>query len=261
MSPYLKHVVMRSLEKASDLSPRPTTRYESVRQNPVVEFLESTQERSLQDLSAWNSPIESDISHVGRIIERSRQTDANLPRESGRELIKQRQQNQSGLFGEKIDESEITRKTQADPVRARHEVSHERAAELVSHVPQPNTVLSDRRETSASPIAQRSEALAGIRNREVQTATVKSQPPSAGLQEVSSDSLRPTLKEDSFQPVRGEMIASRTETRAPVVQIRIGRIEVRAVEQPVPVPSKTLVEPPRSTMPLDQYLRRRSPEA
>jgi hypothetical protein len=246
MSHYLKHLVMRNLEKASDLSPRPTPRYESVRQNPVVEFLESRQERSLQDLSSWNSPIESDISHVGHIIERSRQADANLPREPGRELIKQRQQNQSGLFGEKSDESEITRKTQTDPARAPHEVSHERAAELVSSVPRPNTVLSDRCEASASPIAQRSEALAGIRNREVQTAT---------------DSLRPTLKEDLFQPVRGEMMAPRTETRVPVVQIRIGRIEVRAVEPSVPVPSKRLVEPPRSTTPLDQYLRRRSPEA
>jgi hypothetical protein len=49
--------------------------------------------------------------------------------------------------------------------------------------------------------------------------------------------------------------------RPQVVQIRIGRIEVRAVEQPVSVPSKKVVEPPRSSVPLDQYLRRRSREA
>ena len=77
-------------------------------------------------------------------------------------------------------------------------------------------------------------------------------------QEVLSDSLRPTLNEVSFRSVHGDMIAPPTEARALVVQIRIGRIEVRAVEPPVPAPNKKLVEPLRSSVSLDQYLRRRS---
>jgi hypothetical protein len=100
-----------------------------------------------------------------------------------------------------------------------------------------------------------------MRNRAVQPATVERNPPSVRSQDVLSDSLRPTLNEVSLQPVRGEMIAPPTEAGPPVVQIRIGRIEVRAVEPPVSAPNKKLVETPRSSVSLDQYLKRRSQEA
>lgn len=261
MSRYLKNLVMRSLGELSGLSPRPVARHEFVRQNAVAEFMESTQERSFRDLSSWTSPIETDTSPAEGDIERSRQTDARLPSESGRESIKKRRQNQPGISDEKSDKGEITRKTQVDPVRSTHDVSQEEAAKRVSSVPRPDTVVSDRRESSTTPRAPRSEVLPVMRSREVQPATQKSHPPSVRHQDVLNDSLRPTLHEVSFQPVHGDMIAPPTEARAPVVQIRIGRIEVRAVEPPVPAPNKKLVEPPRSSVSLDQYLRRRSQEA
>lgn len=259
MSHYLKNLVMRSLEESSGLNPRPATRYESVRQNPVAEFPESTQERSFPDLLPWTAPIETAVSRVENIIERRGQTGESLPSEPGRESIRKRRQNQSGLLVEKSDEGEITKRTSADLARPLHEVSQEGAAELVSSVPRPNTALSDHA-AGAAPRAQRSETLPGMRSRAVQQATVKSHPPSAGFQEVSSDLLQPTLNKVSFQPARGETITAPTEARAPVVQIRIGRIEVRAVAPPVSAPNKKSVEPPGSSVSLDQYLKRRSQE-
>ena len=260
MSHYLKNLVMRSLGESSGLNPRQATRYESVRQNSVAEFPESTQERSFQDLSSWTAPIETDVSHFESIIERRGQTGESLSSELERESIRKRRQNQSGLFGEKSNEGEIIKRTPADPARPPHEVSQKGTAELVSSVPQPNNAMSDH-EASATPRAQRSEALPGMRSRAVQPATVKSHPPSVRPQDVFGDSFRSTLKEFSFQPARGEMITLPTEGRGPVVQIRIGRIEVRAVAPPVSAPNKKLVEPPRSSVSLDQYLKRRSQEA
>lgn len=257
MSRYLQNLVMRNLEGARGLSPRPATRYESVRKNGPVEITESSQAWSFQDLSSWTAPMETDISHVESTIERGRQTDASLPSESERELIRQRRQDQSGIFGEQSDEGETTENMQPDPT---HEVSGERAAKLVSSVLRPNTAVPDRRGGSATPITQRLESLLGMSNRAVHPDNGKSSP-SLRLQDVLNDSLRPTLNEVSFQPVRGDMIAPSTETRAPVVQIRIGRIEVRAAEPPVPIPNKKPVESPRSSVSLDQYLRRRSQEA
>lgn len=266
MSRYLQNLVMRSFGEAGGLNPRQATRYESVRRRAVVEFPESTPERSFQDFPSRTSPIEAENPHVESIIERGRQTDASLPSEPrrdefGRELIRRTRQNQSGLFGEETDGDEIAKKALGDPYRPLHEVSEEGAAKLMSPVPRQNTAVSDHREASAAPIAQRSESLAALRGGTIQPATVERHPPSARPQDVSSDSIRTTLREVSFQPVRGEMIAPTREARAPIVQIRIGRIEVRAVEPPVPAPSKKLVEPPRSSVSLDQYLRHRSPEA
>jgi hypothetical protein len=69
------------------------------------------------------------------------------------------------------------------------------------------------------------------------------------------------MGEVSFRRVHREVMAPPVGGRPPVVQIRIGRIEVRAVEQPVQAPRKKVVEPQRSSLPLDQYLRRHSREA
>lgn len=263
MSHYLKNLVRRSLGESGGLNPRPATRYESVRERAAVEFPESAQKPSFQDFLSRISPIETEAVHVESIIERGRQTDASLPSEPRRdeygcELIRRTRQNQSGLFGEETDGEEIAKKTLGDPSRPLHEVSEEGAAKLVSHVPRPNTAVSDHHEASAAPIA---ESLPALHGGAIQPAAVESHPPSARLQDVPSDLIRPTLREVSFQPVRGEIIAPPHEARAPIVQIRIGRIEVRAVEPPVPAPSKKLVEPSRSSVSLDQYLSRRSPEA
>ena len=252
MSRYLQHLVMRNLGEAPGLRPRPATRYESVRQGDLAGFPESMEERSFKDFMSCTSPIETDISHIENIIDRGRQTD-------GLEWLRKRPQSQSGLFGEKIVEAEITMKTPSDPARPPHEVSQDGGVKLALSVLGPNTTLSDDPEASASPMAQPSKALSGMRGRAVQPAAVKSRPSSEGRQGVFSDSLRPTLKGGSFHPVRGEMIMPPTEARAPVVQIRIGRIEVRAVEPSAP--SKKLSESPRSSLSLGQYLRRRSPEA
>jgi len=245
MNRYLRNLVMRSLGEASGLSPRPATRYEPARRSAVAEFPESMQEPPFQGHTSWTSPVETDISHES-IIERGRQTEASLPSEWRPELIRQRRQNQSRLLN-------LTRPS--------HEVSREGAAKLASPVHGPNPAVSDRREASAIPIAQRSESHPRARDRAVQPTAAKSHPPSATPHDVFGDSLRPTLKEVSFQPVHGDVLVPPSEDRPPGVRIRIGRIEVRAVEPPIPAPSKKLVESPRSSVSLDQYLRRRSPEA
>ncbi|HJT94872.1 MAG TPA: hypothetical protein VJ777_23545, partial [Mycobacterium sp.] len=77
-------------------------------------------------------------------------------------------------------------------------------------------------------------------------------------QEVLNHSLRPTMKEGSIQHIQSRATGQPNGARPPIVQIRIGRIEVRAVAPPAQVLSKKNVEPLRSSMPLDQYLGRRS---
>jgi hypothetical protein len=77
-------------------------------------------------------------------------------------------------------------------------------------------------------------------------------------QEIVSHSLRPTMKEGSIQHVQNRATEQPNGARPPIVQIHIGRIEVRAVAPPAPALSKKNVEPLRSSMPLDQYLGRRS---
>jgi hypothetical protein len=206
--------------------------------------MEAAQERSFQDLPSRASPIETDISRVESTVERDSRTDASLPNESGRELIGQRRQDQSAIVDEKNEEREGTRKRQADFPRPSREIAQENAAEY-SSVSRRNTLGS---ETNASHATKRSESLA------VHPGTEKSSP-SVRPREVLNDFLRPALNEGSFQPVRRV-----PESRAPVVQIRIGRIEVRAVEPPVPASNKKPIESPRSSVSLDQYLRRRSQE-
>lgn len=80
-------------------------------------------------------------------------------------------------------------------------------------------------------------------------------------QPLRADSSRPTLGELSAQTFRRTDPVSPVGERPPVVHIRIGRIEVRAVEQAVPASRKRVVESPRSSLPLDQYLRRGSRNA
>ena len=278
---------MRSLGAASSLSPRPVTRYETVQPSAATELTESVQEqagvnassgydRLFQDPSSSTSLPETNGPRIEGVIERGRQTGARFPSEPEHELIRQKRQNRPGINGDKSGEGEVAKEAQVGTARpsidstqvsgrsnsvrpARNEISAEGASELVFSAPRPNAVVSDRREARAVSLTQRPESLPGMGDSVGQPAMEKSHPASVRPQDVLSDSFRPTLNEVSFQRVRGEGAAPPIGVRPPVVQIRIGRIEVRAVEPPVPAPSKKLVEPPRSSLSLDQYLRRRSP--
>lgn len=70
------------------------------------------------------------------------------------------------------------------------------------------------------------------------------------------DPMRPTLAEALFQRRHGEGPVSKAMEGPPIVRIQIGRIEVKAVHQPATAPGRKAVEVPRSSLPLDQYLRR-----
>lgn len=73
----------------------------------------------------------------------------------------------------------------------------------------------------------------------------------------SVDPIRPTLRETLFHRMRSEGPVSTAVEQPPVVQIRIGRIEVKAFHPSATAPVRKVLEPPRSSLPLDQYLRRR----
>jgi hypothetical protein len=228
-------------------------------------------DRLFQDPSSLTSLPKTNGPRIEGVIERGRQTGVSLPSEPERELIRQRRQNDPGIYGEKNGEGDVAKEAPVGTARPsvdstqvsgrsnsvrpkRQEISPEGASELVLSDPRPNGVVSDRREARADSLTQRPESLPGMGDS-------VSQPASVRPQDVVSDSFWPTLNEVSFQRVRGEGAAPPIGARPPVVQIRIGRIEVRAVEPPVPAPSKKFVEPPRSSLSLDQYLRRRSPES
>ncbi len=72
----------------------------------------------------------------------------------------------------------------------------------------------------------------------------------------SVDRMRPTLAEALFQRTQGEGPVSRAMDGPPIVRIQIGRIEVKAVHQSAAPPGIKVGEAPRSSLPLDQYLRR-----
>lgn len=67
----------------------------------------------------------------------------------------------------------------------------------------------------------------------------------------------PTLGEMLLYRMRGEGSPSTAMEQPPVVKIHIGRIEVKALHPPTTVPSRKSGEAPRSSLSLDQYLRRR----
>lgn len=72
----------------------------------------------------------------------------------------------------------------------------------------------------------------------------------------SVDPMRPTLAEALFQRTHGEGSVSSAMDGPPIVRIQIGRIEVKAVHQSATAPGRKVVEALRSSLPLDQYLRR-----
>jgi hypothetical protein len=276
MSRYLQALVMRSLGDRSGLSPRPVTRYESARQSGTAEPEGSMQEQAGMDVSlgyerpvqgplSRPSPIGTDVRPLEEAIQRGRQNDVSVSNEAGRQSIEQRRRNQSGNSGER-QTGAVHRQVEAaqvpdDSGRSRsigRTVRVEGVVGSVDPVLRRDVTSLDGREAPATSMTQRSEFLPGISDSTDQPTTVKNHPSARRPPEVLSNSLRPTMREVSGRQVRGEATGQPIGARPPVVRIHIGRIEVRAVSPPAPASSKRLVEQPRSSMPLDQYLRRRS---
>jgi hypothetical protein len=289
MSCYLQDLVMRSLGEVGGLLPRPLNRYETVRQGGAPEMMEAVQEtdgmdmpleygRPFQDASSRTVPSMTDAGPTEDVVEPGWQTDTHTRKDLGGESIEVRRQIQRGISGERTDEVDVTIDERAVVARqpmdktqvSRHsrairpmsrKIPSQEADGAVAYAPHENVASSERRGLHQTERAEQAESAPRTRNVVDHPIDKENPPPSVRAQEGSSDPLRPTLGEISFRRVhREEMVPSGGE-RPPVVQIRIGRIEVRAIEQPVPAPNKKVVESPRSSLPLDQYLRRRSREA
>jgi hypothetical protein len=225
-----------------------------------------------------------EVGPIEHLVQPSEQTDANPGEDLDEESIEVRRQIQRGISGERIDEVEVTKHERTvaarRPVGSTQVIRHSSAirpgsregpSQAVSPSQQGDGAAAQPLQASvASPErpglrttqkAEQLESASGMRTGRDHPVDTETQLPPVRDQEVSPDLLRPTLEEVSFRrPHREEAVLSGGE-RPPVVQIRIGRIEVRAVEPPVPAPSRKIVEPPRSSLPLDQYLRRRARES
>ena len=280
---------MRSLGEAGGLIPRPLNRYETARQGGPFEMPEAGQAmdgidmsldygRSFRDASLRTVPTMTEAGLTEDVVQPGGQTDA-LPRnDPGEESIEVRRSTQRGISGERIDNVDVTKdeptvaarrpmdKTQVSrhssavrPVSGR--IPSQGVDGAAAHGPQANVASPERRELRTTERAEQAESSSRTRNDTDDLIDKEHPPLLVKAKQISSDPLRLTLGEGSFRGPHHEETVPSAGERPPVVRIRIGRIEVRAVEQPVPTPSKKVVEPPRSSLPLDQYLRRRSREA
>ncbi|HSE59391.1 MAG TPA: hypothetical protein VLA99_11865 [Nitrospiraceae bacterium] len=288
MSRYLQDLVMRSLGEVGGLIPRPLNRYEAARQGGAPELTGAIQTtegtdvsleygRSFQDASPRTCPPMTDVGPTEDVVQPGRQTDAHPRKDHGGQSIEVKRPARRGISGERIDEIDVTEDDHAhaprrpmDPTQVfrhssairpvNHEVPLQERDGAVTQAVQVTVVSLERPGFSTSQKTEQLESLPGKRSGTDYPEAMERLRPSVRPQEVSSDSLWPTLGEVSFRPPHREETVPSVRERPPVVQIRIGRIEVRAVEQSAPAPSKKIVEPPRSSLPLDQYLRRRSRE-
>ena len=289
MSRYLQDLVMRSLGEVGGLIPRPSNRYETVRQGRAPELTEVIQEtagmavpldygRSFQDASSRTVPPTTEAGLTEDIVQLGGQTDAHSRNDPGRESTEARRPDLRGIPGESIEEVDVTKDERAVAARrpmdktqtsrhsgairpVNHEIPSQEVDNAVASAAHAKVALPERRGLRTPERAEQSEAAPRTRNGADDPINKEHLPPLARDQEVSFDPLRPTMGELSFRRVHREETVPSVGERPPVVQIRIGRIEVRAVEQPVPAQSKKVVEPQRSSLSLDQYLRRRSREA
>jgi hypothetical protein len=288
MSRYLQDLVMRSLGEVGGLMPPPLNRYEAVRQGGAPEPTEAIQEtegmnvpldngRSFQDVSSRTVPPMSESGPTKDVVQPSGQTDAHTRNDPGRESTEARRPDLQGISVERIDDVDVTKDERALAARrpmdstqvSRHSseirpvsgtILSQEVDGAAAHAPQAIVASPKRRELRTTEKAEQTESSPRTRNGADDLVDKEHPPLLAKAQEVLSDPLRPTLGEVSFRRLYHEETVPSAGERPPVVQIRIGRIEVRAVEQPVPAPSKKIVDPPRSSLPLDQYLRRRSRE-
>jgi hypothetical protein len=212
------------------------------------------------------------------VLQPGEQTDTHPRNDLGGESIEARRPAQQDISGERNDEADVTKDERASAAGrpadkmqvSRHSSAIRPASDTipsqevdgaVAHGSQTNVASPERGELRTTERAKQGEAAPRTRNSADHPVDKEHMPSLAKAEGMSSDPLRPTMGEGSFRRTHREEMVPSVGERPPVVQIRIGRIEVRAVEQPVSVPSKKVVEPPRSSVPLDQYLRRRSREA
>jgi hypothetical protein len=289
MSRYLQDLVMRSMGEVGGLIPRPLNRYETVRQGGAPEPTEAIQEtegmnvpldngRSYQDVSSRTVLPMTEAGPTEDVLQPGEQTDAHPRNDLGGESLEVRRPTQPGISGERIadadfpkDERAVAARRPVDKMQVSRHSSVIRPASdtipsqevdgAVAHGPQTNVALPERGKLRTTERAKQGEAAPRTRNGVDHPVDKEHMPSLAKAEGMSSDPLRPTMGEVSFRRTHREEMVPSVRERQPVVQIRIGRIEVRAVEQPVPAPSKKVVESPRSSLPLDQYLRRRSREA
>jgi hypothetical protein len=289
MSRYLQDLVMRSLGEVGGLIPRPSNRYETVRQGGAPELTEAIQEtegmnvpleygRSFQDASSRTVPPITEAGPTEDIFQPGGQTDAHSRNDPGEGSIEVRKLDQRASSGERFDEVNATKDERAVTARrpmdktqaSRHsgairpvnrEIPSQEGGSAVAPAPHAKVASPERGGLRTPERAERAESAPRTRNGADDPINKEHLPPLARDQEVSSDPLRPTMGELSFRRVHREGTVPSGGGPPPVVQIRIGRIEVRAVEQPLHAQSKKVVEPQRSSLPLDQYLRRRSREA
>lgn len=287
MSRYLQSLTMRSVGEGNGLSPRPLGRYETVQPSHPAELTESTEEQigmkaslenehSIQNISPWISLSPADVSHVGNGGVRGKGTDGKSPDEVGREVIGKRQHKQSGINGEESSEGEAVNEVQTGAVRPpavltqasressrllseHHQISVKGTPEIVPSVSRLDAPTPDCREVRTATSGQWPGSLTS--DRAGQAAAEEGPSSLVKTQERLRELLRPILEQGAFQQRCREATGPPIKAQPSVVNIRIGRIEVRAIAPPISASSKKLVETPRSSMPLDQYLKRRSQEA
>lgn len=275
MSRYLQHLVMRSLGEGGGLMPRPRTLYETVQADNIrgpsgpIPSLENVDgviapgtgsRDAVSGISPAMQPHKSaanDVSsHPLDGVLPAEPGDLN-PREADQPVLQQDHAKTSPHIGRTTERRPLAGYPPADaphpsfgnqvgPFESK-EVTRRLDARGEEQVPQEN-IGKESGEISVAMQGRRTEQTAI-------SASFPIQPPARSV-----DPIHPTLGETRFHRMRGEVPAPTSGEWPSVVQIRIGRIEVRAVEQPAPVPTKKVVESPRSSLPLDQYLRRRGRE-
>lgn len=275
---------MRSLGEGGGLIPRPVTRYEDVRHGDgraPAECLRTAEPREARMDDELPSP---DAASRTSATTREHASIEDLDHPEGRsatplrgaleqESIVASRRAPRGIAGEEIGVAERERAVVAPRSADRHQTVSRSVA-----IPHPAREVSPEEARTASD-----ERHATIASFEGPTRRAGLEPeapnPSFGMgdgddrpvekdrprsrvrtQGMPLDPMEPILGEASFRHPSREATEPSVVERPPVVRIRIGRIEVRAVEQPALVPGKKISEPPRSSVPLDQYLRRRSRE-
>lgn len=267
MSRYLQDLVSRNVGDGRGLTPRPRTQYETAKQSAAAEVTEFTQARVAGNASLASHQLRLGITsrelpenygpHITDVIGHG------LQRNSGREQhhLEGTGGNDEGSDGTPHahnftdQDSTASARTSDNRSTIRRGNGKDRLSEVG------DTVRSD----SASSNLKKTRATVPAFRQEAKLKTNSLAPPGIeqgvqGMpqQEIVRQSFRPTMKEGSMQHVQSRATGQPSGAQPPIVQIRIGRIEVRAVAPPAPALNKKNVEPLRSSMPLDQYLGRRS---
>jgi hypothetical protein len=122
---------------------------------------------------------------------------------------------------------------------------------LVDHAP--DTTLPSRPppDTQASPDAR--EGTPGSRAAPEHSMASDTPPPAGGM-------ISPQLDAPAERSLRGPLVATHEPPTTPTIRVEIGRVEVRAVAPPPPMPPtrRTVPARPSPTLSLDDYLKQRN---